>query len=548
MQSDFQVSGQLVDIHQKKIYPAEVKVKAGKIYAISPLEKAPEQYLMPGFIDAHIHIESSMVSPAAFSRTATQFGTVATISDPHEIANVCGKEGVYYMIENARKATLKIHFGAPSCVPATHFETSGATLDASTIAELMELPDIYYLAEMMNFPGVLHGDEEILKKIAAAHKNHKPVDGHAPGLRGAQAKKYIEAGISTDHECTTLEEALDKLKHGMKILIREGSAAKNFEALHPLFNSHPQELMFCSDDKHPDELVKGHINELVKRALKLGYPLFDVLHAACIAPIEHYNIPVGSLRIGEPADFIIVEDLENFNVKQCFINGACVVENGKNLEDFQPPRLINNFNREAISAAALQYEIEGHHKEAAVRVIEAVEGQLVTHEQIAQLPIKEGEIYADIAQDILKIAVVNRYAETPPAIGFIKNFGLKRGALASSVAHDSHNIVVVGVDDEDMAAAVNLVIEQKGGVSVACSDEFTCMPLPIGGLMTNVSVEEAASQYEAVDAAAKKLGCTLKAPFMTLSFMALPVIPDLKMTDKGLFDVAQFGFVDLVKP
>ena len=542
MSADFEVKGNYIDIRNRQIYPALVKVSDRKIAGITKLEETQQQFILPGFIDAHIHIESSMVSPAAFSQAAAVFGTVATVSDPHEIANVCGMEGIYYMIHNAKKAAVKIHFGAPSCVPATFFETAGAVISKENIKTLMQDPDIYYLAEVMNFPGVLNNDPELLAKIAAAKAAGKPVDGHAPGLRGTAAAQYIAAGMSTDHECTTIEEALDKLAHGMKILIREGSAAKNFDALVPLFKTHPQQLMFCSDDKHPDELAKGHIDQLVVRALAAGYDLFDVLHAACLAPIGHYQLQVGDMSIGAPADFIVVEDTHAFKVLKTYINGQLVAENGQSLEVYTRPDLINHFNRIPVQASDFSIQVDAALSEVRVNSMVALDGQLITLSEPAILAVENGAIGTDIKQDILKIAVVNRYQEAPVSIGFIKNFGLQYGAIASSVAHDSHNIVVVGVDDQSMSEAVNAIIAHKGGISLSNQTETICMPLPIAGLMTDKSAAEAAAEYELLDKAAKQTGTKLKSPFMTLSFMALPVIPSLKMTDRGLFNVDSFNF------
>jgi adenine deaminase len=540
-----EIKAQLVDIPNRIIYPAKITIQDTKIHSIEKITEAPEIYVLPGFIDAHIHIESSMLSPAAFSAAATPFGTVATVSDPHEIANVCGVVGVHYMIENAASAALKIHFGAPSCVPATSFETAGAIIGPEEIEQLMADPNIFYLAEMMNFPGVIYENPDIAKKITAAKKHNKPVDGHAPGLRGEPLAKYVKAGISTDHECTSIEEAIEKLALGMKILIREGSAAKNFDALVPLFQSHPGQLMFCSDDKHPDELIKGHINQLVAKTVSLGYDVFDVLHAACIAPIQHYNLPVGSLNIGDAADFIVVDNLKDFNVAATYIDGRCVAENGKSNELVFPAPAINNFNKQAIDASDLKLTLNSPDAKVAVRVIEAIDGQLITKETIENIDVLHNEIPANTKHDILKIVVVNRYREAVPSIGFIKNFNLKSGALASTVAHDSHNIVAVGVDDQSLAAAINAIIMHKGGISLAYDNDTMVMPLPIAGLMTDQDVSTAAEQYTMLDQKAKALGCTLKAPFMTLSFMALPVIPSLKITDKGLFNVDSFNFTTL---
>ncbi|HXS36920.1 MAG TPA: adenine deaminase [Flavipsychrobacter sp.] len=543
MQS-FTITGQLVDLFKRRIYPAEITVSSNIITAIKEITKAPEQYLLPGFIDAHVHIESSMLVPTEFARLAVTHGTIATVSDPHEIANVNGREGVTYMINNSKQTPFKIFFGAPSCVPATFFETAGAELNAASVSELLQDNDIWYLSEMMNYPGVLNKDPEVLAKIIAAKKINKPVDGHAPGLKGESAKAYASAGISTDHECFTLEEALDKVNSGMHIIIREGSAAKNFEALADLIKLHPDKVMFCSDDKHPDELILGHINELVKRALKKGYDLFDVLRAACINPAIHYNLSVGLLRENDSADFIVVNDLQQLGVLKTYIDGKLVAENGKTLLPHLQAGLINNFNIEAKSKNDFAVKSSGATE---IRVIEAIEGQLVTNQ--LHLPAKtiEGYIVSDTEKDILKIAVVNRYQNnTPIATAFIKNFGLKHGALASTVAHDCHNIIAVGVDDASICAAVNKLIECKGGIAVAENENNVIyMPLPIAGLMSGDDGYNVAEQYAQIDKKAKELGTTLRAPFMTLSFMALLVIPSLKLSDKGLFDGNKFEFTNV---
>ncbi len=540
----YTISGQLIDLFQDRIHPADVTIENGIISNITETAKASSHYILPGFVDAHVHIESSMLVPSAFARLAVLHGTVATVSDPHEIANVCGIPGIQYMIDDSRKTNFKFFFGAPSCVPATFFETAGAHIDAKDTRQLLQNPDIWYLSEMMNYPGVLFKDAEVMEKINAAHKMGKPVDGHAPGLRGEQASAYAAAGITTDHECFTLEEALDKIKTGMHILIREGSAAKNFDALHPLLKTHPQQVMFCSDDKHPDDLVLHHINQHVKRSLKIGYDLFDVLRAASVNPVQHYKIPVGLLRIGDPADFIIVNNLEQFDVLKTYINGKPVAENGKALLPVVQTQHINNFNTNHKQPGNFAVTAKGH----IIRVIEAIEGQLVTNE--LQLPGKteNGKLVSDIENDILKIAVVNRYSpDATIALAFIKNFGLKKGALASTVAHDCHNIIAVGTDDESICAAVNALIDSKGGIAVAeDATNVQVMPLPVAGLMTDTDGYEVAAQYAALDAKAKELGTTLHAPFMTLSFMALLVIPSLKLSDKGLFNGSSFEFTPLV--
>ncbi|ANE51003.1 adenine deaminase [Flavisolibacter tropicus] len=539
---NFSITGNLVDIKQQRIYAAEITVEAGKINSIKPVDQStsqPTNYILPGFIDAHVHIESSMLVPSEFARLAVVHGTVATVSDPHEIANVCGKEGVEYMITNGKTVPFKFYFGAPSCVPATTFETAGATLNANDVRELLARDEIKYLSEMMNFPGVLNKDPEVMQKIAAAKHFFKPVDGHAPGLRGDVAKQYIDAGISTDHECFTAEEALDKLQYGMKILIREGSAAKNFEALVGLVQEHPDMMMFCSDDKHPDSLVEGHIDQLCARAVAKGIDVFNVLKAACINPVEHYKLNVGLLQEGDPADFIIVKDLQSFNVQQTYVNGVLVAEEGKSLiarHETKDAKAVNQFNcsPKQVQDFAITSTLE-------LPVIETLDGQLITNKLMLTPKSENDQLVSDTEQDILKIVVVNRYKNAPIAKAFIKNVGLKSGAIASSVAHDSHNIVAVGVDDESLCTAVNLVIEKEGGVSCVGRGKRHILPLPVAGLMTTADGYEVATQYAAIDAAAKELGSTLASPFMTLSFMALLVIPHLKLSDLGLFDGDSFS-------
>lgn len=541
------ITGKLVDLYQRRIYNAEIIIADGIITEVKEVKHdVPEQYIMPGFIDAHVHVESSMLVPTAFARLAVVHGTVATVSDPHEIANVCGVSGVDYMIANSKQTPFKFFFGAPSCVPATFFETAGAVVDSKQIEVLLQNPDIWYLSEMMNYPGVLFKDTDVMAKIDAAIKAGKPIDGHAPGLRGEQASQYAAAGITTDHECFTLEEALDKVACGMNIIIREGSAAKNFEALHPLFKTHADKIMFCSDDKHPDDLVLHHINNLAARAIAKGYDIFDVLHAACIKPIQHYRLPVGMLRMNDPADFIIVEELENFNVLKTYIDGKIVAESGNSLLPHITVDPINNFNTNHFTPA--DFSVRTEHQANKIRVIDAIEGQLVTNEIIADAKTISYNIVSDTDNDILKIAVVNRYTPGQAvSTAFIKNFGLKKGAIASTVAHDCHNIIVVGVDDDSITAAVNSLIDCKGGIAVAYNPaKVHCMPLPIAGLMTDADGYDVAAQYAELDAMAKELGTKLKAPFMTLSFMALLVIPSLKLSDKGLFNGSRFEFTDVI--
>lgn len=535
------VKGNIVDIENQQIYKGEVLIENGKIKAINRAEHSEENYILPGFIDAHIHIESSMLVPSEFARIAVKHGTTATVSDPHEIANVLGIEGVNFMIENGNKVPFKFNFGAPSCVPATAFETAGATIDDKGIKELLERPEILYLAEMMNYPGVIYKDESVLKKLAWAKHFNKPIDGHAPGLIGDDLSTYINSGISTDHESYTFEEGLEKLQKGMKILVREGSAAKNFNALIPLAKEWADMMMFCSDDKHPDDLLVGHINTLVERAIDVGIPLFSVLKMACINPVKHYNLNCGLLNIGDDADFIVVKDLKNFKVQQTFINGEIVYDMGES--KIQPVQYNkpNYFNCAPIKATDLSIKAT----EKTIRVIEALDGELITKKSIVEAKIENGQYVSDIDRDLLKIVVINRYNNSKPAVGFIKNFGLKEGAIASSVAHDSHNIIVVGTDDQQIAIAANAIIAQKGGVAAASPTTVDVLPLPIAGIISDKSAEEVGPLYEKLDLKAKEMGSTLRSPYMTLSFMALLVIPQLKMSDLGLFDGEIFKFSSL---
>lgn len=538
------IQANLVHIPNRKIFPAEITFLEGKITQIQEIQTDKElPFLMPGFIDAHVHVESSMLVPSEFARLAVVHGTVATISDPHEIANVCGMEGVEYMIENGKLVPFHFFFGAPSCVPATPFETAGGEINAADIENLMARPEILYLAEMMNWPGTVNRDALVMEKIEISKKYGKPIDGHAPGLMGELAEKYVSAGPSTDHECFTYAEALGKIKLGMKISIREGSAAKNFEALIDLIDEYPEMIMLCSDDKHPDNLAISHINDLAARAVAKGKDLFQVLQAACLNPIAHYSLPVGQVREGDPADFILVKDLERFEVLATYIKGQKVAENGKTLIPRIKNEVINNFHTSLKKPEDFRISASG----TKVRVIEALDGQLITPEIEGEILIRDGFAESNSEKDILKITVVNRYQDATPAVAFIKNFGLKAGAIASSVGHDSHNIIAVGLDDESICRAVNLLIEAKGGISAVSGEKEEVLPLPVGGIMSPEDGYQVAEAYTRIDRMAKEMGSTLNSPFMTLSFMALLVIPDLKLSDKGLFDGKKFEFTNVFK-
>lgn len=531
---DLQIEANLVDIFSNCIRPVRLEVSNQTISAIVPLAKPVSNFLMPGFIDAHVHIESSLLIPSEFARMAVVHGTVATVSDPHEIANVCGMEGIQFMIQNAQKVPFKICFGAPSCVPATSFETAGAAITTNDIEQLMQNDAIYYLAEMMNFPGVLQADQEVLKKIQSASFANKPIDGHAPGLKGADAARYFKAGIATDHECFTYEEALEKIGLGVQILIREGSAAKNFNALHPLIQHFSEQLMFCSDDKHPDSLEQGHINELVKRALALGYDLYDVLRMACYNPVAHYKLPVGLLRIGDPADFILVDNLQQFNVLATYINGQCVSANGKSHIESVQENAINQFYPSFIKTAEIAVEPKSTHW-----VIECIDGELITRKKLLNAT------ECTLENDVILLAIINRYKTATPQFCYIKGTGIKFGAMASTVAHDSHNLIAMGTNAADIQLAMNALMQCKGGLSVANGSYQDVLELPFAGLMSGADAYVTTQKYKALDAYTKQnMGTTLGAPFMTLSFMALLVIPELKLSDLGLFDGQSFKFVD----
>jgi len=542
------LKGNIVDIINRKIFKGEITIQNGKIKSIEEKDCQENHYIVLGFIDAHIHIESSMLVPSEFAKIAVKHGTVATVSDPHEIANVLGVKGVEFMIKNGKQTPFKFNFGAPSCVPATSFESAGAVINSDGIKTLMANPDIKYLAEMMNYPGVIYDDTEVLKKLEWAKYYNKPIDGHAPGLRGDDLTKYISAGISTDHECFTYDEGLEKLKKGMKVIIREGSAAKNFEALIDLLDEHYNNMMFCSDDKHPDDLLLGHINKLCARAVAKGVDVFKVLQAACVNPVKHYGLDVGLLQVGDAADCIIVEDLTDFKTLQTYINGELVFDKGvSNIKHVEFENL-NNFNTDNKEILDFRFESES----SKIRVIECLDGELVTNEITENATIIDGNLVSNTETDILKMTVVNRYKNEQPAIAFIKNFGLKEGAIASSVGHDSHNIIAVGVSDDAICKAVNLIIENEGGIcAISNSDDLSnkqmkkVVGLPVAGIMSDQNAETIGAQYAELDKMAKQMGSKLHAPYMSLSFMALLVIPALKLSDKGLFNGSDFKFTSV---
>ncbi|MBU0664588.1 MAG: adenine deaminase [Proteobacteria bacterium] len=543
MSNHFIIEGTIADVVNGQFFKGGFEVNHGRITRIYNKDDVPDQFILPGLIDAHIHIESSMLVPSEFARLAVIHGTVATVSDPHEIANVLGLDGIDFMIRNSQEVPFKFFFGAPSCVPATSFESSGTHLGPEEIAALLGRKEIKYLSEMMNFPGVINNDKEVMAKIDIAQEQKKPIDGHAPGLSGEQLRKYIASGITTDHECFTLEEAREKIAYGMKVQIREGSAAKNFNTLIPLIQENSKNIMFCSDDKHPDELLEGHINLMIRRAIQLGYDPLQILKVCTLNPVRHYQLDVGLLQQGDPADFIIVDNFNDFNIAATYINGVAVSRNAHCLFSTEKGDTPNIFNASPLSMGDIIVPALA----GTIKIIRALDGQLITKQEFGEAKIKDNLVVSDTERDILKIVVMNRYEDSRPAVAFIRGFGLRKGALASTVAHDSHNVIAVGTSDREIVNAVNMLIESKGGIVVVDGEEQLHLPLPVAGIMTNQNGQEVATIYRQLNAAAKKLGTPLHAPFMTLSFMALLVIPELKLSDQGLFDGSQFDFTSLFK-
>ena len=535
------ISGIIVDPVARRQFPGTLVIDLGHIIDIIPNAGIRGPFILPGLIDSHIHIESSMLTPATFAAKAVCHGTVAVVADPHEIANVLGFAGIDFMIESGRQAPLKFYFGAPSCVPATAFENAGARLEARDVAELLERDDIFLLAEMMNFPGVIGQDPEVMAKLQAAVKMGKRVDGHAPGLRGADLAAYVMAGISTDHESFSLAECYEKLALGMKIQLRQGSSARNLDDLHPLITSHSGQCMLCTDDLKPGDLAHGHINLLVKKCLSLGHDLFDILQCACVNPVRHYQLRVGLLQKGDPADFILADNLDCIEISATWINGEVVSSKGQPLFQTVQPIPINHFHAAVITPEQLVVQV----RSPQIKVIEVTDGQIVTGTGCHTLPVNSSVVEADPQADLLKILVHNRYQPAPPAIAFVRGFGLKIGAMASSIAHDSHNIIAIGVSDLDLARAINLLQESGGGICFVTGDEVKRMELPVAGLMGLGSCDEMAASYSMLEQMVRENGCRLQTPYMTMSFLALPVIPALKITDQGLFDGDKFELTDL---
>jgi adenine deaminase len=534
------VVGVIYDPISRVLIPGKILIEKGKIGKIERDDCIKGPIILPGFVDSHIHIESSMLLPVEFSRIAKRHGTIAVVADPHEIANVAGVEGIDFMINNSKDAEIQFYFGAPSCVPASPFDDCYKVIDSVEIEKMLIRDDIYFLGEMMNFPGVINSDQDVISKIEAAKRYGKQVDGHAPGLKAESLSKYIRAGITTDHECFTLEEAEEKISKGMKVLIREGSAAKNFNTLNPLVNKNPEVTMVCTDDCHPEDLIEGHINNLVKKSLAIGYNIFDIIQVVSVNPIKHYRLDLGLLQVGDSADFIVVDNLVDLRILASYVKGVNILENEKT-----DSHETKKYNLEYVFTKKIDVgDLKLAPRTNKLKAIDVIEGELVTKEIVYNIKTQNQSVISDIENDILKIVVVNRYKEKEVFVGFIKGFGLKKGAIAESIAHDSHHIIAVGVDDRSIFKVLEYVINQKGGLCYFDDSDIWGLPLPIYGLISDEPAEIVAKKYKGINAKVAKDGCLLKAPFMTLSFMALSVIPNLKITPKGLFDVNRFKFID----
>ena len=551
--------GHILDVVRREVFDGEVMVENERIKQVKrcmlPDNGKAWPYLMPGFIDSHVHIESSMMSPCEFAHVASSHGTIGVVADPHEIGNVLGVEGVDYMIQSGREATFNFCFAAPSCVPCCppDIETSGAVIDAAGVEELMARDDIGVLGEMMNFPGVLGNDPEVMRKIRAARKYGKPVDGHAPGLVDSDRERYALSGISTDHECINVDEGRACISAGMKVIIREGSAAKDFDNLCPLIGESPNMVMLCTDDCHPDDLVRGHINLLVRRALAKGYDLWNILMASSINAQRHYCLDWGMLQEGDVANFIVVDVLNpHFRVLQTVIKGIevfdCNATFGSvrqhliHIDDSHEASFPNRFEANPIREEDISLDVS---KLDTLHVLCATDGSLYTGHDAVKLSNNpfDGSRYP--WGEVQKIVVLNRYQpDAKPVVGLVRGFGLTHGAIAGSVAHDCHNIVAIGCNDEYLAKAINRVIEMKGGQVAIADDDMTDLALPIAGLMSPLGGHEVAYRCIMLSEMARRAGCTMRAPFITMAFLCLPVIPELKITDKHLWDSKNMKVVE----
>ena len=546
-------NGRVVDVFSGQIEKRDVAVFGGMIigfgnYQAREIIDVKNDFLCPGLIDGHVHIESSMVTLPEFARAVLPNGTTSVVIDPHEIANVLGQEGIHFMAESAKGIPLNVFIMVPSCVPATPMETSGATLKAADLKPLLKEPWAIGLAEMMNFPGVIFRNPEVLKKIETA--KGKRIDGHAPMLSGKGLYAYLTAGIRSDHECTTPKEAMEKLKNGMRIMIREGTTARNLRSLTPLVHSkNSRRFFFVTDDRHPKELLEeGHIDSMMRQAIRWGLDPILAIQMATLNAAEYFRLDdLGAIAPGYRADLVSFDHLGRFQAKKVFKDGKLAAENGNAL--FPPvrrrknPKLKGSVRIKPLKKDALLLRSN----QSLAKIIQLIPDQIVTRKVMKRVLLKNGVAYPNVKEDIQKIAVVERHKATGNVgIGFVQGFGLKKGAIASSVAHDSHNIVLVGTNDADMLKAVEVIESLKGGLAAVSDGKvLASLPLPIAGLMSEAPVSQVNLQLESLHRVAKTLGCKIPDPFMTLSFLSLPVIPELKLTDKGLVDVNQFKFVPL---
>lgn len=536
------IEGNIVDVLTGEIFPGRIGHEGGVITSVERTPGPFRSFLVPGFIDCHVHIDSSLLCPSRFAEAAVPHGTTAVVTDPHEIANVLGVPGIAWMREDAACAPFRVFFTAPSCVPATPFETSGATLGPAEVEKLLAEDDVVALGEVMNYHGAIARDPDVMAKIRAARVSGKPIDGHGPLLAGNALREYLSLGISTDHECTGAAEAFEKHDLGMRILVRDGSAAKNLAALAPFARMH--EFLLVTDDILASDLLAGHLDTRLATAVSLGVEPLHALRAATIRPAEHYRLPLGAMAKGRKADAVRVADLSSFAVEEVYIGGTLVAAGGA--AAFAPRPVPMPGAIRIAPKGADDFALPASGRSAKVRVIRVIPDEIVTGSETADLRVEHGRVVPDAGRDVLLISVVNRYREAPVASGFVSGFGLKTGAIASSVAHDSHNIIAVGTNPGDMAAAVGAIVRESGGLAACGGGSATVLPLPLAGLMSGDPPRDVHERLERLHAAACGMGCVLPRPFMTLSFLSLLVIPRLKIGDRGLFDADAFRFVEPV--
>lgn len=545
----------IVNVLSEEIYEGDVAISDGVIAGVGNDYHGVEEidvkgaYVSPSFIDGHVHLESSMLMPSEFAKMVVPSGTTTVVADPHEISNVMGLQGISFMREATKNLPLDVYMTLPSCVPATSLETSGVDLNSYDLALLIDAPWVLGIAEMMNFPGVINCDGSVLSKVRLGLEKHKRVDGHAPHLSGKDLNAYVAAGIRSDHECTTVEEAVEKLRLGMYLMVREATGARDLEPLLPVLkNLNTRKCIFVTDDRHPKHLAK-HISRMVKKAVKNGVDPIKAIQMASLNTAEYFNLSdLGAIAPGYRADIAVFKDLENFEPLMVFKNGKLAAKDGKmviDTDNLKPPALRGSVNIKYLYREDLQ--IKAPQGKTTAKVINVIPKQLITKQTAETVKIENGLAVSDIENDILKIAVIERHKATGNiGLGFVKGFGLKSGAIASTVAHDSHNMIVIGTNDEDMyLAAVELVKSQGGKIIVQNGKTLAHLKLPVAGLMSDNTALEVKKDIEALDKAAKQIGCKIDEPFMSMAFLSLSVIPEIKITDKGLIDVNSFEVTDL---